>query len=661
MDICKIEGPWYNDKPPSREFRSDIQILRCLAVTLVLLFHLDIIFFSGGFIGVDIFFVISGYLVVGSIFRNCLDNKFDCFLFLANRIKRLFPASAICLLFIIILFLIFPQIQQNAGNQGWYDIIWAASHAANVKFYINENQYFRADNTVSFTLHYWSLALEEQFYLVFPILFLCFYKICNYIDYFNKLTITIFITILGIISFILCLCLPNQKFFLLHTRVWEFLAGSIIALFQKEISSFLTNYKSILNIFRYVLISFLIFCSIFVSSASYPNEITLIIVVITCMIIAYDEPIENTMLESIGNWSYSIYLYHFPIIQLFKNFDITFQIKMLVILALISIFAVLSFYIIEQQSLRLNLAPFTWYSILIIFSCIIAIIAACLYTVPALTLITSNNISYYNKSHILDINNISLNEIILLKHNINVVGHTEYLSNNINTYFSKNLEFTFKEINKDTNRCLLLYGDSNAMQWYPAILHLANTINISTIFFAYSYDRYKTGKMYDERENEEYITHSMNNIKFQQCNFTISIFVRTSMHLLSYNNIQIDAFFQRLTRLSNFFAKKGCSIIVEGIPREPGEYNPNYCLLKEINNVDFIKKCALNKNTYIFNYNPINVSVLYMNKYLCVDNYCPANYKEIPIYMDQSHISEGIVFMLSKTFTDEIINMPCLN
>lgn len=725
LSIFEQKYPVYNTEIlPSREFRSDIQVLRCLAVVLVTLFHLDISFFSGGFIGVDIFFVISGYLVVGSIFRSCLNNKFDYILFLSSRIKRLFPASAICLIFIILLFVIFPQIQQISGNQGWYDIFWASLHGANVKFYLNENQYFRSDNTVSFVLHYWSLALEEQFYLIFPLIFICFYKILNYLtqylsfgDKYNRSFITLFIVCIGLCSLIVSL-LPqistSQKFFLLHTRVWEFLAGSLISLYQQDISTIIKEkiptyqctqeYSDLTNLFvalRWLLIFTLILCGIFVSPQSYPNEITLMIVIITCAIIAFDYPIENIVLESIGNWSYSIYLYHFPIIQLFRvmynswlpntHYFITyeFQIKIVAILVLTMLFALISFYTIEQQILRINLAPMIWYIIIISISCIVAGIAASLFTFPTLILSTQvhSNVSYYNQDNFMNnLKNMSLDQIALLKYNTNIAKHTGYLGHNINTYISKKLEFTSLNLNNESNKCLLLYGDSNGMHWFPAIEKLSYKLNISTIFFADSYDRYNNGQLFDEREGDEFIIYSKNNIKFQQCTSVLSIFARMSK-ITSHNNVDKKALSLRLHKLTNFFGQKGCSIIINSIPRMPGEYDPNHCLSIEIYNemkfnnielpiisnntnkldilnVNFITKCSLNKNISVFDYNEIanNSIILSMNKYLCTpeSGVCPANYYDVPIYMDQSHLSEAIVWMLSPTFVDEIINMPCV-
>ncbi len=160
-----------------KDFRSDLQVLRALAVILVVLFHLDLPFWNGGFTGVDVFYTLSGYLVIGSVFNGCINNKYDYVIFLAGRIKRLFPASFVCLLGIGLIFLVFPIIQQTSGNQGWIDLVWAASHGANIRFFINENQYFRSDNTVSFVLHYWTLALEEQFYLIMPFVIMIYSKI----------------------------------------------------------------------------------------------------------------------------------------------------------------------------------------------------------------------------------------------------------------------------------------------------------------------------------------------------------------------------------------------------------------------------------------------------------------------------------------------------
>lgn len=651
LSLFAHKGPIINDTV-HKTFRSDLQVLRCLALVLVVLFHLDVTLFSSGFIGVDVFLVLSSYLVIGSVYNGCLNDTFDFVVFLSGRIKRLFPASFVCLLGVGLLFLTFPIIQQTSGNQGWIDLVWAASHGANIRFFINENQYFRSDNTVSFVLHYWTLALEEQFYLIVPLVIMIYSKILSCLNINCKLSYMIFSLIISIISFSLCFipALNNHKFFLLPYRIWQFLCGSLIALYKEEITALYQHLnQKILIWLRWLLILGLIICSIYISPNSYPNEMTLVVVVITCAIISFDHPIENELLEAIGNWSYSIYLYHFPIIQLFKFFSLSYKTNIILVVLITLILAMASFYYIEQQCLRINVPPIVWFVTIFVFSLSLALTSSALFVFPVFKLSTPihNNISY-NESFI-DFQ-ISEQELKLLKYNVDIAKYTGYLGHNMDTYFSNNIEFT--NIKTNHSGCLLIYGDSNAMQYYPAIIRLADTINY-TVFFAKSF----RGDVYDEQEGEAFITHSMMNEDFQKCNKVITLFARTSMYLWTSDQTLL---IKRLKRLTDYFGQKGCSIVIASIPRAPGEHDPNKCVSDELykKNNNFMKDCALNKTTSVYNYELNNT--LNINKYLCQDDICPPNYHDIPIYMDQSHLSEAIVFLLSKTFVDEVISMACV-
>ena len=637
--LFRQKGSYWVDLP-QKDFRSDIQVMRCLAVILVILFHMDIPFFQGGFIAVDVFFVISSYLVIGSIYKQCLNDQFDYLLFLSSRIKRLFPASMVCLLFISFLFIFL--------NENWYDIVWASLHGANIHFYVGENQYFKP--APSYMLHYWSLALEEQFYFLFPLVIVGYYKLISLIsDDYKRFFLALFTMIIMVVSFAFCLIpqLSGMKFYLLHSRIWEFLAGALVSLYQENISNELrikmNEYEKlfdILNVMRYLGILSLIICSMFISSDNYPNEKTLIVVLITSLILAFDYPIENVLLETIGNWSYSIYLYHFPIIQLFKMVNLSFELKFLLIVLCITVLSVMSFYLVERVALRINIPPIAWMVILIIGSGMVALMASLLFVYPSFVFVTPMNGSYYNKSF--EFPQLNEKEIELLKYNSKIVSRTGYLGKNLDTYISKKLEFT--SILKGFDECLLIYGDSNAMQWFPAITTLSNFLN-SSIFFADSYDRFHTGQVYDEREGEAFITHSLLNNDFQHCKHVITIFARTSMHLWDYDKKQLNEFSKRLQRLTTFFQKRGNVIVIEGIPRN-------------VNNLNDDMNATWDETQSVFSYQDLVKPeiLLSMNRYLCQNSKCPGHYREIPIYMDITHLSEGYVWFLTNTFVDEIMH-----
>jgi len=210
------------------KYRSEIDGLRALAVIPVIFFHAGFESFSGGYIGVDVFFVISGYLITTILINSLEEKNFSLIDFYLRRAKRILPA-----LFLIMLICIpfawmwmLPYDLKNFSQS----LVAVTFFASNFLFTI-ESGYFDSQSENKPLLHTWSLAVEEQYYLIFPIfLFLCWK--------FGKNKIFWFIVILASISFIISEWgwrnKPIANFFLAPSRIWEIFAGSIAALIIKE-------------------------------------------------------------------------------------------------------------------------------------------------------------------------------------------------------------------------------------------------------------------------------------------------------------------------------------------------------------------------------------------------------------------------------------------
>mgnify|MGYP000020162477 CR=1 FL=1 len=151
------------------EYRSEIDGLRALAVLPVLLFHAGLPFFSGGFVGVDVFFVISGYLITRVIHEEMLGQRFSIIHFYERRIRRLIPAMVLVAVACLPLawFWMLPEELKDFGES----LVAVNLFASNILFWL-ETDYFAAASELKPLLHTWSLAVEEQFYLVFPLLLL---------------------------------------------------------------------------------------------------------------------------------------------------------------------------------------------------------------------------------------------------------------------------------------------------------------------------------------------------------------------------------------------------------------------------------------------------------------------------------------------------------
>jgi peptidoglycan/LPS O-acetylase OafA/YrhL len=208
-------------------YRADIDGLRAIAVLAVLFFHAHVTGFDGGFVGVDIFFVISGYLITGVIEKDLSAGRFTFAGFYERRIRRIFPA-----LFTVLLacaaagIVLFPPRQlQDFGRS----LLAVSGFASNFYFKSTSRQagYFADSNGTQYLLHTWSLAVEEQFYFLFPILLLLLYKIAP--RYKRHV-----LGVLAIVSLVVCFRAverdPVWAFYLLPARAWELLLGSLLAL-----------------------------------------------------------------------------------------------------------------------------------------------------------------------------------------------------------------------------------------------------------------------------------------------------------------------------------------------------------------------------------------------------------------------------------------------
>ena len=213
-------------------FRSEILGLRALAILPVVFFHYGYSFFEGGFIGVDIFFVISGYLITSLIIEK--GNNFNIYTFYLRRIRRIVP-----LLFLVTLLTVpfaYYLLLPNNFNDYGKSLIFTPLFLTNFVFWIQEG-YWEFSSKLKPLLHTWSLGVEAQFYILFPLIF--FIK--------NQKKIIILFIILWLISFIIAINNNSQlllittdktlslgSFYLPFGRFWEFLTGGFVFFFRKK-------------------------------------------------------------------------------------------------------------------------------------------------------------------------------------------------------------------------------------------------------------------------------------------------------------------------------------------------------------------------------------------------------------------------------------------
>src|SRR5258707_5569718 len=214
---------------PSAKYRPDVDGLRAVAVMLVLNFHAFPDATPGGFIGVDVFFVISGFLITGLITRELELGRFSLIEFYNRRIRRIFPALIVVLCATLALgwFWMLPQAFAQLGS----DSFASAAFLANIALLL-QSGYFDIESAKKPLLHLWSLGIEEQFYLFWPLLLILVARL--------RLSMLAAVAVVGVASFVLNVALigsnPVATFYLPFTRAWELLAGAALACSWNQIS-----------------------------------------------------------------------------------------------------------------------------------------------------------------------------------------------------------------------------------------------------------------------------------------------------------------------------------------------------------------------------------------------------------------------------------------
>ena len=352
-----------------KNYRPDIDGIRAISIFLVILFHSK--FLNNGYMGVDIFFVLSGYLITNIILQ---DKKFNLISFYERRARRLLPVLFVGIFVAIILsfFFLFPSELRDFGQS----LISTTLFFSNFLF-LNESGYFDNASELKPLLHTWSLSVEHQFYLAYPLLFIFLKKI--------KL-INILIAII-LISFSLKLFLflnydtlfnidvANVNFYFTFFRFWELGIGCLIATIKLN-SKFV--FSKLINVFlSYLSIFLLIFIIFFGNNSNYIiNEFSILVICFAISYFLYNEEhifknlLNNKILVYFGKLSYSLYIWHFIFFAVYRNYSINIvNTKEYLILIIVSfIFSFFSYHFIEKPFRNRNIITLNLFKIFLIFS-----------------------------------------------------------------------------------------------------------------------------------------------------------------------------------------------------------------------------------------------------------------------------------------------------
>ena len=305
--------------------RSDIQGLRALAVLIVVIYHLRPEALPGGFVGVDVFFVISGFLIIGSVSRTAAkDASMSVLDFYARRVRRLLPASAVVLLAVMVgaVLLLAQSRWQNISS----DVLFSLLQVQNWHQALSAVSYAGATQEVSPLQHFWSLAVEEQFYLVIPFFFLGITLVARAANRSPGRLIVPALSVIAVASFAYSIYLSDHEhtiaYFATTTRIWELAVGGLAALVPRMFkgSERLAAAHGWLGASAIIVPAFILN-----TNMPFPGSVAAIPVLGTALLLrsgsltasvswSAARALSVRPMTFVGDVSYSLYLWHWPVI-----------------------------------------------------------------------------------------------------------------------------------------------------------------------------------------------------------------------------------------------------------------------------------------------------------------------------------------------------------
>lgn len=295
----------------AQAFRRDINGLRAWAVTAVVLYHFGLAGFDGGFVGVDMFFVVSGFLMTGIIGKGLQRGDFSLWNFYLARARRILPAL-IALAAVLLAagwFFLMPREYEALGGDARRTLLFAS----NLR-YLRESGYFDEEAHEKWLLHSWSLSVEWQFYLLLPVLLLAVWRLFP-----GRRAMVLVHVLLLLVSFGVCVALtlsePPKAFYLLRSRAWEFLAGGLLFLFAENPR---LSARTRLTLEWLGLLSIVCAVVFLDSSSRWPGWLALVPCIGTLSVLLARREASpwtgNAVAQWLGTRSYSIYLWHWPLV-----------------------------------------------------------------------------------------------------------------------------------------------------------------------------------------------------------------------------------------------------------------------------------------------------------------------------------------------------------
>ena len=670
---------------PTRQFfrrRRDIQGIRALAVLLVLAYHAEIPGFSGGYIGVDIFFVISGFLITNLLVREFdLNGKISLTDFYARRVRRLLPASLVAVVGTLVMSRIWLEpLRLGDLTQ---DARAAALFVTNLLFASRESDYLQSALPPSPLQHYWSLGVEEQFYIFFPLIVMLLLKIQR-----NKVMLKLGLALITAISLVLCVALtskmPSATFYLLPFRAWELGAGALLTLVFAQVQRINSVLRESLGWLAVVLI--LVANFLYDSRTLFPGYAAILPVVATLMIIASDDNsrfgpsrvFEIRILQWVGSRSYSLYLWHWPILIVAKAANKTDLSAIQVALCLFAtfIFAELSFQFVEQPIHRVpNFLRSAKRSLSFGVVLIVIGLAASLITTPtnakeskaaqsqspeSSNSVTATTIFQYSDEQLKDFLNRA-NEIASLPLDLEQTL-VELDADEPEIYkigcHDHDLDAPPQCIfgNPNSATSIALFGDSHAAQWFEPLRRIAEQRGFKLQTFTRS----------------GCTPLGLDNGVFEKC----KVWQQNALQLISDKKFSLviisgftnpedladespDGLLNNLNDLQAAITANGQEVLYLADTPVPQHHVP-ICLSgnpNSVQNCTFLREVAFNPQTYEVLkgvWSSETSRFVDLTDWFCTAQICPVVIGKMVVYRDISHISSAYAFALTNVLQREI-------
>ena len=637
------------------DFKKDqnltIQSLRAIAVIGVILCHYQFSIFKGGYLGVDIFFAISGYVIAKMIIKELDNKRFSLKNFYYRRFRRIAPAFLFVTFTSIIAawFILYPSQLVEFSKSTIANIIFIS----NFFFWSVGTEYGAESNILKPLLHTWSLSVEAQFYFFISVFFLFFLKLNT------KQIIAISLSLL-----ILNIIFANEvnkiyskfNFFFTISRAWEFFFGCILAIYETRIKTNIVFKKIYLEIITALCFVTIIISYIYLEyELEHPSFKTLIVIIPTLVLIYLNNTeltilkiLNNKALLFIGAISYSMYLWHYPIISFYTNLSLNLEYFSFFLILILLLISSLSYFYIEQP-FRSNKITST--KVYLIFSLSFLIL------IVSFSILVLINEGFKKRFKLLN-SAFGSNEFdnAILKYE----SYSEYddYIDSFDGYSSKDIfKFQYEKetfSNNNERQKILIIGNSHSLAtWNSFYLNKKLFDNLEFARVLEEIHRFAT--------NEKVVNQLINSPNFKKSNILL---ISSSYRLEKDKNINYLEGLKKLNEISKIKNKKLIVTIPFRFEFEKGEIPADYLLKKNINfefsvkNLDtfnnfcYFKKISPFKNALLEFGDKFNIKILDKAEFICDDEkkkcYCFDN-DGLKTFHDAGHQTlSGAVFFGKK-------------